>query len=311
MKSTLEEPLEGLGPIARDSVEERVADTLRELIVSGQLPEGTPLVQRDVAQRLGVSQTPVRIGLSELQREGLVEVGDTGRALVSRLTREDFEEIYAARLGLEGLAARVGVEALTDPGIKRMRALMRKLDRLAKEQDVARYLDARWDFHAVCYRASGRTRLVAEVERLFWRAERYNHLVLSNAARFRRSVGYYREFLSACEAPRRRRRRARDPREHPGRGRPAPRLASLRAGSRRAVTAPAPTPPPRTRPQQWPVDRLSLFRFPNLAPDIVQSAAPDLQGFPFAVAASALAGGASAGEPGTGRGLRGRWPGRP
>ena len=37
------------------------------------------------------------------------------------------------------------------------------------------------------------------VERLFWRAERYNRLVLSTAARFRRSVGYYRAFLEACE----------------------------------------------------------------------------------------------------------------
>ena len=55
-------------------------------------------------------------------------------------------------------------------------------------QDVDGYLGARWDFHAICYLASGRPRLVAEVERLFWRAERYNHLVLSTAARFRRSV---------------------------------------------------------------------------------------------------------------------------
>src|SRR6476646_4544061 len=105
-------------------MEQRVAGVLRGLIVSGQLPEGTPLVQRDVAQRLGVSQTPVRLGLSELEREGLVEVGDTGRALVSRLTREDFEEIYAARLGLEGLAARVGVAALADGDVARMRELM-------------------------------------------------------------------------------------------------------------------------------------------------------------------------------------------
>ena len=95
-------------------------------------PEGTPLVQRDLAQRLGVSQTPVRIGLSELEREGLVEVGDTGRALVSRLTREGLEEIYAARLGLEGLAARVGAVAVDDAGVAEMRVLLRELDRLAK-----------------------------------------------------------------------------------------------------------------------------------------------------------------------------------
>jgi len=187
-------------PIARESVEQRVTQALRDLIVSGQLAEGTPLVQRDLAHRLGVSQTPVRTGLSELERDGLVEVGDNGRALVSRLTREDLEEIYAARLGLEGLAARVGAAQLDDVRVARMKKLMRELQRLAREQDVEAYLRARWDFHAICYEASGRARLVAEVERLFWRAERYNRLVLSTAARFRRSVGYYRAFLAACEA---------------------------------------------------------------------------------------------------------------
>jgi len=187
-------------PIARESVEQRVTQALRDLIVSGQLAEGTPLVQRDLAHRLGVSQTPVRTGLSELERDGLVVVGDNGRALVSRLTQEDLEEIYAARLGLEGLAARAGAAQLDDVRVARMKKLMRELQRLAREQDVEAYLLARWDFHAICYEASGRARLVAEVERLFWRAERYNRLVLSTAARFRRSVGYYRAFLAACEA---------------------------------------------------------------------------------------------------------------
>jgi DNA-binding GntR family transcriptional regulator len=186
-------------PFARESLERRVTGMLREQIVNGTLGEGTQLVQRDLAQWLGVSQTPVRIGLAELVREGLVEVSDTGRAFVSRLTREDLEEIYAARLGLEGLAARVGVAAMDDARVARMHDLMRDLQRLARERDVDAYLRLRWDFHAICYEASGRTRLVEEVERLFWRAERYNRLVLSSAARFRRSVGYYRAFLSACE----------------------------------------------------------------------------------------------------------------
>src|SRR3954451_16345369 len=185
--------------LPRRSGEKRVTELLRELIVSGDLAEGTPLVQRDLAERIGVSQPPVRSGLSELARDGLVEVGETGRSIVSRLTREDLEEIYAARYGIEGLAARVGAAALDDAGIERMQGLMGELDKLAKRRDVDAYLRARWDFHAICYEASGRTRLVAEVERLFWRAERYNHLVLSTAGRFRRSVGYYREFLAACE----------------------------------------------------------------------------------------------------------------
>jgi DNA-binding GntR family transcriptional regulator len=191
--------LDGLAPIERESVEARVAQSLRELIVRGELPEGTPLIQRDLAHRLGVSQTPIRHGLTALERAGLVEVGDNGRALVRRLTREDFEETYAARLGLEGLAARVGAAAVGSSELDRMRALHAQLERLGKRQAVDEYLRARWDFHATCYLASGRMRLVAEVERLFWRAERYNRLVLQGSDRFARSVEHYRRFLETCE----------------------------------------------------------------------------------------------------------------
>ena len=157
-------------------------------------------MQRDLAQRLGVSQTPMRLGLTELERDGLVEVGETGRAIVSRLTREDFEEIYAARLGLEG-ARGARRRRRGGPGeLARMRTLLTELERLAKEQDVDGYLRVRWEFHATCYEAAGRPRLLAEVERLFWRAERYNRLVLSSRERFRRSVAHYRHFYEACKA---------------------------------------------------------------------------------------------------------------
>ena len=184
----------------RESIEQQVARTLRELIVDGTLPAGAPLVQRDLAAQLGVSPTPVRAGLSQLEREGFVAVTATGRSVVSRLTREDFEEIYAARLGLEGLAANLGARAVGTIEIARMKETLRDLRRLAEERDVRRYLLGRWEFHATCYRASGRQRLVDEVGRLFWRADRYNRLVLSTAERFRESVGRYKDFLAACEA---------------------------------------------------------------------------------------------------------------
>ena len=81
-----------------------------------------------------------------------------------------------------------------------MKETLRDLRRFAEEQNVNDYLHQRWAFHAICYRTSGRQRLVDEVGRLFWRADRYNRLVLSTAERFRESVGRYKEFLAACEA---------------------------------------------------------------------------------------------------------------
>ena len=197
----MEDPITPISPLEeRELIEQRVARTLRDLIVGGQLPSGTPLVQRDLAKQLGVSPTPVRAGLSQLEREGLISVNATGRAVVSQLTREDFEEIYAARLGLEGLAARVGGVSVGKAETAQMKAILQRLQQLAEEQDVDEYLRQRWEFHATCYRSSGRRRLVEEVERLFWRSDRYNRLVLSTLERFRESVGRYREFLAACEA---------------------------------------------------------------------------------------------------------------
>lgn len=184
----------------RPSVEERVTQALRDLIVSGRLPEGTPLVHRDLAARLGVSPTPVRAGLGRLEREGLVAIGPTGRAVVSYLTREDFEEIYAARLGLEGLAARLGAPRVSEDDLAAMRATLEQLRQLASTQEVERYLALRWEFHATCYRASGRDRLVDAVDRLYRRSERYNRLVLATPERFRASVERYGEFLGACES---------------------------------------------------------------------------------------------------------------
>jgi DNA-binding GntR family transcriptional regulator len=189
------EPLE-----ERESIEERVAQSLRALIVAGQLPEGTQLVQRELATRLGVSQTPVRASLGRLEREGFVAVGSTGRAYVSRLTREDFEEIYAARLGLEGLAARLGAEAVGPEEIASMRETLGRLERAAADRNVDAYLALRWEFYGTCYRASGRRRLVEEVERLYWRFERYNRIVLATAQRFQESLGRYRAFFADCEA---------------------------------------------------------------------------------------------------------------
>ncbi len=182
----------------RPSVERRVAADLRDLIVRGRLAEGTPLRHRELAGRFGVSPTPVRIVLGMLEREGLVEIGRTGRAAVSRLTREDLEEVYAARLGLEGLAARLGAATVSDADVARMRGLLAGLREFARRKAVDEYLATRWELHAACYGAAGRERLLAEVERLFWRAERYNRLILATSVRFRRSLSHYREFVAAC-----------------------------------------------------------------------------------------------------------------
>src|SRR4051794_21456568 len=149
------------------SLEDRLSDQLRKLISSGALPEGTPLRLRDVAERFGVSPTPVRTSLSRLEQDGLVVIGRTGRATVSPLTLEDVEEIYAARRGMEALAARRGAPLLDDAAVEEMALLLDDLRDAAEPETLDTYLDSNWRFHERCYKASSRARLVDEVERLY------------------------------------------------------------------------------------------------------------------------------------------------
>jgi DNA-binding GntR family transcriptional regulator len=180
------------------SLEDRLTEQLRGLITSGALPERTPLRLRELAQDFGVSPTPVRASLSQLERDGLVAIGPTGRASVSPLTLEDVEEIYAARRGIEALAAQRGAPRLTDAAIEEMASLLDKLRITARAEALDTYLDATWRFHARCYQAGSRPRLVDEVERLFWRAVRYHRMLLATPERFAGSVASHEQFFDAC-----------------------------------------------------------------------------------------------------------------
>jgi len=86
---------------------ESAAARLRQEILRGELAPGDLLAESAVAVRLGVSRVPVREALFALEREGLVVFGPTGRAFVRELTSADFEELFALRLTLEPMAARL------------------------------------------------------------------------------------------------------------------------------------------------------------------------------------------------------------
>ncbi|BDZ41894.1 GntR family transcriptional regulator [Paraoerskovia sediminicola] len=103
---------------------------LREEILSGHLRPGAVLSQVQVAQRIGISRTPLREALRRLVSEGLV-VGDFNRRMrVSELSLDDLDQIYAMRIALEPVAVRAAVPALTPPRRQHL------VDEVARMQDA-------------------------------------------------------------------------------------------------------------------------------------------------------------------------------
>lgn len=89
---------------------EHVYRALRHALVTGQIPEGTHLVETDLAAQLGVSRTPVRDALRRLQSDGFAERGPTGGLWSRGIGVDDIKDLFLVRAELEKLAARLACE---------------------------------------------------------------------------------------------------------------------------------------------------------------------------------------------------------
>ena len=142
-----------------------VAALIRQLIITGELPAGEQLRQRDLAQRFGVSQTPVREALRRLESEGLV-VGDAHRGFtVVEPDDGPVEENFQIRAALESLGASLAASKIDADGIETLRDLNDRM-RTLPDGDP-RYADLNRAFHFTVYEHAG-SPLLLSLMRLLW-----------------------------------------------------------------------------------------------------------------------------------------------
>jgi DNA-binding GntR family transcriptional regulator len=135
---------------------EYAINLLRRRIIDGQSEPGSLLAEVAVARELGVSRVPVREALFALERDGLVEFSETGRAYVKELSPHDFEELYVLRLALEPAAARLAAPALRED----LSALEKNIVTTSKASSLIKVTHLDLDFHELILEASGNARLL-------------------------------------------------------------------------------------------------------------------------------------------------------
>jgi DNA-binding GntR family transcriptional regulator len=117
----------------------RVTQVLREAILTGELPPGTPLVERRIAGQLDVSRGPVRSALAVLEQEGLALTAPNGRMQVLGFDSQHLADLFRVRLHLESLAIRWGIEARQDP--TKLRDALEAMEREGSSTDRLVELD--------------------------------------------------------------------------------------------------------------------------------------------------------------------------
>jgi DNA-binding GntR family transcriptional regulator len=135
---------------------DRTAAILRSRIIGGEFEPGVLLAESAVARELGVSRVPVREALFALERDGLVEFSDTGRAYVKKLSPRDFEELYVLRLALEPVAARLAAPSLREDAS----ALEKNIAAAGRAPSLIKVTQLDLDFHEIILEACGNARLL-------------------------------------------------------------------------------------------------------------------------------------------------------
>ena len=177
------------------STVDMIARSLRAEIMQGRLDSEQPLRQDEIAARFGVSKIPVREALSQLKAEGLVTFYPNRGAAVSKLSPAEADEIFVMRIALETAALRRAISHLTIAELARAEEILSAID---QEQNLARWGELNWEFHATLYYPAGLPRLVESVRTLHINVARYLVIYLAGMDYQKASQHEHRQIVEAC-----------------------------------------------------------------------------------------------------------------
>ena len=160
---------------------DRVFDQIRAAIMNGDLPAGSPLRVRDLADQVGTSVMPVREAIRRLEESGLAVREPHKGAVVKRLSLDELEQTYDLRILLECEAARRGARVATSSDHARMRRVHDAIRRATEEGRMVAALDLDEELLTVLYAAAGNPALTENIRNLWQRARLYKvHSVHDN-----------------------------------------------------------------------------------------------------------------------------------
>jgi DNA-binding GntR family transcriptional regulator len=181
-------------PIDLPSIPDVICLELRRDIAHGVYKPG-PIRVRVLAERFGVSATPVREALRRLEAEGLVSLRNR-QIVINKLSRAEMREIYTIRGELEAFATRQAV-----PNLRGDTEALERLEQLVDDMDSFERSPEEWrtaneEFHWIVYRAAGMPRLEDIVNRLWVAVEPYLRLYVTTARSFRTAQDQHRRILN-------------------------------------------------------------------------------------------------------------------
>lgn len=181
------------------SLAEQVFDRLETDILSGKYQHGEMLTELGLVGDLGVSRTPIREALRRLEQEHIIEMTPRG-ILVLGVSQKDLSDILEIRIRIEGLAARMAAERITEEEIEQLRETIELQEFYVPKRDAARINGMDSKFHLLIYRFSGSIPLYDTLMPLHKKVLKYRQASVENEIRSADSSMEHRAIFEAIAA---------------------------------------------------------------------------------------------------------------
>lgn len=177
-----------------------VFNTLRDAILTGKLVPGERLMENQLAEKLGVSRTPVREALRMLELENLVELVPRKGAQVLDMSEKDIVNILEVRSALEGLATALACKKMTKEELQQLKELEEDFEKAVTDDDVEQFVDIDEDFHDMIFAATENDKLINIFRNLRIQLYRYRMAqAKNNETSMSTIVAHHRSIIRAIE----------------------------------------------------------------------------------------------------------------
>ena len=178
---------------------ELVYEELRLLIMTGQIKPGTRMMEIELAESMGVSRTPVREAIRQLEKDNLVTIEPRKGAYVSDISAEDFDSMMIVREPLEGLATYLATINMSDEELTEVRRAADACEKAIASGTQEELTKADTHFHNVITQGSGNTYLINLCQDLQEKVTRFRYIYFKSSKRAEEIVNEHKLIVDAME----------------------------------------------------------------------------------------------------------------
>jgi DNA-binding GntR family transcriptional regulator len=185
--------------VYRKGARAKVNEELKQSIIEGKLRPGARLLEGELAEKMGVSRTPVREALAQLEKEQIIKRLHPRGYKVSELNHQHIDDIFGLREVLESYAGVLAIERITKEDIKKLESIISRSEQQFEKESMSDILELNATFHRTISEASGNNMLTQFLDQIGNHVLRYRALLIQQRSLYPQVISDHRRIVEVLK----------------------------------------------------------------------------------------------------------------